>query len=103
LCALSHVSPSLFCGLVFDNVDLVVFLPHTKIQQRVVELVDNLVHTCIIKIRSSDLDIFVCFMCFWFGLEILRLVYKKVCFKILNSIIFDLLSSEKSNPAPYKS
>ncbi len=26
----------------------------------------------------------ICFMCFWFGLEILRLVYKKVFFEILN-------------------
>jgi hypothetical protein len=35
-------------------------------------------------------------MCFWFGPEILRLVYKKAFFEILNfSILFDLLSSEK--------
>ncbi len=27
----------------------------------------------------------ICFMCFWFGLEILRLVYKKAYFEILNS------------------
>ncbi len=26
----------------------------------------------------------ICFMCFWFGLEILRLVYKKRFFEILN-------------------
>jgi hypothetical protein len=26
----------------------------------------------------------ICFMCFWFGLEILRLVYKKVFYEILN-------------------
>jgi hypothetical protein len=39
-------------------------------------------------VGSSDFDIFfrnsICFMCFWFGLEILRLVYKKVFFEILN-------------------
>jgi hypothetical protein len=35
-------------------------------------------------------------MCFWFGLEILRLVYKKAFFKYLTvSILFDLLSSKK--------
>jgi hypothetical protein len=34
-------------------------------------------------------------MCFWFGLEILRLVYKKVFFKIF---LFDLLSSKKVTP-----
>jgi hypothetical protein len=39
-------------------------------------------------------------MCFWFGLETLRLVYKKSIFKILNGFeLFDLLSSEKSNTA----
>ncbi len=27
----------------------------------------------------------ICFMCFWFGLQILRLVYKKVFFEISNS------------------
>jgi hypothetical protein len=45
-------------------------------------------------------------MCFWFGLEILRLVYKKVFFEIQYctvSILFDLLYSEKSSDAPYKS
>ncbi len=37
-------------------------------------------------------------MCFWFGLEILRLVYKKVFFEILNSsILFDLSSFEKKS------
>ncbi len=46
----------------------------------------------------------ICFMCFWFGLEILRLVLKKVFFEIwIVSILFDLLSSEKSCTAPYKS
>jgi hypothetical protein len=43
-------------------------------------------------------------MCFWFGLEILRLVYKKAFFKYLTvSILFDLLSSKKSSTAPEKS
>ncbi len=38
-------------------------------------------------------------MCFWFDLEILRLVYKKAFFEILNGFyLFDLLSSEKSSP-----
>jgi hypothetical protein len=45
-------------------------------------------------IGSSDFDSFfrnsICFMCFWFGLEILILVYKKVFFEILT--LFDLLS-----------
>ncbi len=46
----------------------------------------------------------ICFMCFWFGLEILRLVYKKVFFENWTvSILFDLLSFEKSTTAPYKS
>jgi hypothetical protein len=40
------------------------------------------------EVGSSDFDIFfinpICFMCFWFGLEILRLVYKKAFFEILN-------------------
>jgi hypothetical protein len=44
-------------------------------------------------------------MCFWFGLEILILVYKKVFFyKYWTvSILYDLLSFEKSSAAPYKS
>ncbi len=42
-------------------------------------------------------------MCFWFGLEILRLVYKKCFLKYWTvSIIFDLLSLEKSSAAPYE-
>jgi len=43
-------------------------------------------------------------MCFWFGLEILRLIYK-ICFlKYWTvSIIFNLLSLGKSSAAPYKS
>jgi hypothetical protein len=42
-------------------------------------------------------------MCFWFGLEILRLVYKKAFFEILNAFyLIDLLFSEKSSAAPYK-
>ncbi len=43
-------------------------------------------------------------MCFWFGLEILRLVYKKVFLKYWTvSILFDLLSFKKSSTAPHKS
>ncbi len=45
-------------------------------------------------------------MCFWYGLEILKLVYKKAFFEMRYwtvSILFDLLSSEKSSAAPYKS
>ncbi len=47
----------------------------------------------------------ICFMCFWFGLEIQRLVYyKKSVFKYCTvSIFLDLLSSKKSSTAPYKS
>ncbi len=49
-------------------------------------------------------DLTVCFMCFWFCLEILRLVYKKKNFlKYWSvSILFDLLSSEKNSIAPWK-
>ncbi len=47
------------------------------------------VHSWDPAIGSSDFGIFLenqyaSFMCFWFGLEILRLVYKKVFFEILN-------------------
>jgi hypothetical protein len=39
-------------------------------------------------------------MCFWFGLEILRLVYIKCFLKYLTvSILFDILSLEKSSTA----
>jgi hypothetical protein len=42
-------------------------------------------------------------MCFWFGIEILRLVYKKVFLKYWTvSILFDLSSLEKSSPNPHK-
>ncbi len=37
------------------------------------------------ELGSSDFPRSLCFMWFCFGLEILRLVYKKVFFKILNS------------------
>jgi hypothetical protein len=44
----------------------------------------------------------ICFMCFWFGLEILRLVYKKCFLKYWTvSILFDLLSFDKSSTAPF--
>jgi hypothetical protein len=56
---------------------------------------------------SSDFEIFfrnsICFMCFLFGLKILRLVYKKSVFWNTERFLFDLLSSEKSSFAPYKS
>ena len=43
-------------------------------------------------------------MCFWFGLEILRLVYKKCFLKYWTvSILFDLFTFEKSSAAPYES
>ncbi len=45
----------------------------------------------------------ICFMCFWFGLEILRLVYRKGYLKYwMVSILFDLLSSKKSHFAEFK-
>ncbi len=45
----------------------------------------------------------ICFMCFWLGLKILRLVYKKAFLKYwMVSILFDLLSTEKSSFAPDK-
>ncbi len=45
----------------------------------------------------------ICFLCFWFGLDILRLVYKKVLFEILNGFYLILpLSFEKSSAAPYR-
>ncbi len=49
---------------------------------------------------KRDLAIFfwnsICLRCFWFGLEILRLVYKKRFLKYWKvSIFFDILSSEK--------
>ncbi len=46
----------------------------------------------------------ICFMCFWFGLEILRLVYKKAFFEILNSfyLIWPFIL-RKSSTNPYKS
>ncbi len=43
-------------------------------------------------------------MCFWLGLEILRLIKKKCLLKYwMASILFDLLFSKKSSTAPYKS
>jgi hypothetical protein len=47
-------------------------------------------------IGSSDFPRSLCFMWFWFGLEILRLLYKKVVLKYwTTSILFDLLNSKK--------
>ncbi len=45
---------------------------------------------------SSDFPRSLCFMWFWFGLEILRLVHKKAFFKISVSILFELLTSKKT-------
>ncbi len=46
----------------------------------------------------------ICFMCFWLGLEILRLVYKKALFEILNSFYLTWpFILQKSSAAPYKS
>jgi hypothetical protein len=39
-------------------------------------------------------------MCFWFGLEILRLVYKKVIFEILNGIYYLTFYSPKNVEPP---
>ncbi len=53
---------------------------------------------------SSDFPRSHCFMWFWFGLEILRLVYKKAFFKYWAvSILFDLLTSQKNSTIPHKS
>jgi hypothetical protein len=59
-------------------------------------------------VGSSDFDIFfgnsICIKCFWFGLEILRLVYKKVFFEILIGfyLIWHFIL-RKNSIAPYKS
>ncbi len=48
------------------------------------------------RVGSSDFLRSLCFVWFWFGLKILRLVYKKAFFKTLNgSILFDFLTSKK--------
>ncbi len=55
-------------------------------------------------VGSSDFPRSLCFMWFWFGLEILRLVYKKAFFKIL--IGFYLIwafNFQKNSTVPYKS
>ncbi len=60
-------------------------------------------HACW-PLGSSDFDFlkkFNMLHVFWFGLEILRLVYKKTFIEILNvSILFDLLSSRKIRTDP---
>jgi hypothetical protein len=44
------------------------------------------------EVGSSDFDLFLeiqlCFLCFWFALENLKLVYKKALFKIFNGFKF---------------
>ncbi len=45
---------------------------------------DRTVKGCHPALGPSDFPRSLCFMWFWFGLEILRLVYKKAFFKILN-------------------
>ncbi len=63
---------------------------------------DSLQCTC--TVGSSDFPRSLCFMWFWFGLEILRLVYKKAFFKILIGVhLIWALTSKKSSAAPYKS
>ncbi len=53
---------------------------------------------------SSDFDIFSEIQYTSCAIEILRLVYKREFFKVLNgSILLDLLSFEKSSNAPYRS
>ncbi len=46
---------------------------------------------------SSDFPKSLCFMWFWFGLEILRLVYKKAFLKIFYSILFELLTLKRQH------
>ena len=56
------------------------------------------------SLGSSDFPRSLCFVWFWFGLEILRLVYKKTFFKIL--IDFYLIwafNFQKNSTVPYKS
>jgi hypothetical protein len=51
-------------------------------------------------VGSSDFPRSLCFMWFWFGLEILRPVYKKRFFKYWSvSILFELLTFKKTTPS----
>ncbi len=52
----------------------------------------------------SDFPRSLCFMWFWFCLEILRLVYKKALFKILNGFyLIWPFNFQKNSTVPYKS
>ena len=56
------------------------------------------------RLGSSDFPRSLCFMWFWFGLEILRLVYKKAFFKILNGFyLIWPFNFQKNSTVPYKS
>ncbi len=55
-------------------------------------------------VGSSDFTRSLCFMWFWFGLEILRLVYKKAFNKILNAFyLIWPFNFKKIAPSLYKS
>jgi hypothetical protein len=55
-------------------------------------------------VGSSDFPRSLCFMWFWFGLEILRLVCKKAFFKILNGFyLIWAFNFQKNSTVPYKS
>ncbi len=59
---------------------------------------------CLCAVGSNDFPRSLCFMWFWFGLEILRIVNKKLFFNIL--IGFYLIwafNFQKNSTAPYKS
>ncbi len=58
---------------------------------------------CPWPIGSSDFSRSLCFMWFWFGFKIVRLVYKKVFFKILNGIyLIWAFNFQKNSTVPYK-
>ncbi len=68
----------------------------------------NLFLTCIYcihcRVGSSDFPRSLCFMWFWFGLEILRLVLKKAYFKILNGFyLIWPFNFPKNSSTSYKS
>jgi hypothetical protein len=54
-----------------------------------------------IKLKAN----LICFMCFWFGLEILRLVYKKSVFWNIEQFLsyFTFYPPKKCSAAPFKS
>ncbi len=55
------------------------------------------------NLGSSDFLRSLCFMWFWFGLEILRLVYKKVFLIYWTISILYVLLTSKNSTVPYKS